>query len=392
MKVTAREQLRHEFVYLHGWLHTKALPLWLANGFHGAGKGFAENLDLKGEATTANRRGRVPPRQIYCFAEAGARGWKGSWTDAVRSGLDYYDRVYRLPSGYYGSLATCEGQLIDDSFELYNQAFALLAFCYTAKALPDTRENMSERASDLLTALRHDYSHGEGGFNEAVPPRLPLCSNPHMHLFEAALACEDQEGFDCNVWRRLADEIAHLCMDRFIDAKTGGLREFFDDKWIPYGGQQGRIMEPGHQFEWAWLLCRWAESRQNDVALAKAKGLFEIGESHGICANRRVAIMALLDDFSVHDPLARLWPQAEWVKSAMRLAVLSDGYERERYLVSALNAVTALRLFLDAPCAGVWRDKLTADSVFVQEPAPASSFYHILCAIYEFEDCLNELP
>ncbi len=41
--------------------------------------------------------------------------------------------------------------------------------------------------------------------------------------------------------------------------------------------------------------------------------------------------------------------------------------------------------------AGLWRDKMMADGTFVEEAAPASSFYHIVCAIYELEDCLNTM-
>lgn len=150
-------------------------------------------------------------------------------------------------------------------------------------------------------------------------------------------------------------------------------------------------MEPGHQFEWAWLLTRWAISRNRPDALQKAKRLFEIGEGHGLCPVRKVAVMALLDDFSVHDPLARLWPQTEWLKSAMLLAVITEGEERQAYLASAMRAVHALQLFLDVPLKGLWRDKLKADGSFVDEDAPASSFYHIVCAIYELEDCLARL-
>ena len=91
------------------------------------------------------------------------------------------------------------------------------------------------------------------------------------------------------------------------------------------------------------------------------------------------------------DPIARLWPQTEWLKAAIRFAALTQGEERERYLRSSVRAATALKRFLDTPVKGLWRDKQKADGSFVEEPAPASSFYHILCAIYEVDDCLKRL-
>ena len=39
---------------------------------------------------------------------------------------------------------------------------------------------------------------------------------------------------------------------------TGALREFFAADWSPAPGIDGRIAEPGHHYEWAFLLARWA--------------------------------------------------------------------------------------------------------------------------------------
>jgi mannose-6-phosphate isomerase len=210
-----------------------------------------------------------------------------------------------------------------------------------------------------------------------------------MHFFEAMLAWEkvDPDG----PWHQLADDIARLAMDKFIDPTSGGLREFFDRDWNPMPGDKGRIMEPGHQFEWAWLLVRWGSLRDDTAAITRAKRLFEIGEKYGICTRRKVAIMSLYDDFTVHDPLARLWPQTEWLKAAVRLALVTHGEERHRYLASAVRAIGALQPFLDTPIAGLWFDKWPEDAPMIDEPAPASTFYHIACAIYEAEDVLKTL-
>ncbi|CAN7323152.1 AGE family epimerase/isomerase [Pararhizobium sp. LjRoot238] len=376
---------------LNDWLTSAALPIWRDKGFDTSSGGFVETIDMTGEPTRANRRSRVQPRQVYCFAEAGRRGWPGDWQRVAEGGLAYFDRVYLQPNGFYGALADADGHLIDASFDFYNQAFALLSFAYVAKVFPERKAEMIERSNTLLQKLEAHCRHPLAGFEEDNPPRLPLCSNPHMHLFEACLASEEVDGFDTVAWTNLADEIAALCMDHFIDTETGALREFFDHDWSPMPGDKGRIVEPGHQFEWAWLLLRWGERRGNADALVKARRLFEIGEQYGIAQPRDVAVMTLLDDFSVADPIARLWPQTEWLKAAIRFAALTQGEERERYLRSSVRAATALTRFLDTPVKGLWRDKQKADGSFVEEPAPASSFYHILCAIYEVDDCLKRL-
>jgi mannose-6-phosphate isomerase len=86
-------------------------------------------------------------------------------------------------------------------------------------------------------------------------------------------------------------------------------------------------------------------------------------------------------DFEVTQPSARLWAQAERIKAAILLAETADGAERMRYRDAAIAAAGALWRYLETPTAGLWRDRMTIDGNFIEEPAPASSFYHIICAI-----------
>jgi len=48
-----------------------------------------------------------------------------------------------------------------------------------------------------------------------------------------------------------------------------------------------------------------------------------------------------------------------------------------------LRAARGLAQYLDVPARGAWRDKLRVDGTFVEEPAPATSFYHLMVAILE---------
>jgi mannose/cellobiose epimerase-like protein (N-acyl-D-glucosamine 2-epimerase family) len=90
---------------------------------------------------------------------------------------------------------------------------------------------------------------------------------------------------------------------------------------------------------------------------------------------------ALLDDFTQHDDAARLWPQTERIKAGALAAALGDdtGWE------VACRGAAGLIGYLEAAPSGLWRDSMTADGDYVVEPAPASSFYHIVCAIAELD-------
>jgi mannose-6-phosphate isomerase len=190
-----------------------------------------------------------------------------------------------------------------------------------------------------------------------------------MHLFESALAWEDAGGGP--EWTALGDEIADLALSRFIAPESGALREFFDADWRALEGEGG-LVEPGHQFEWAWLLARWGRARGEPKALDAARRLYANGLK-GVDPARNVAVNALWEDFSVRDGGARLWPQTEHLKAALAL-----GSEAE-----ALRAAHGLAQYLDTPARGAWRDKLQPDGTFVEEPSPATSFYHLMVAILE---------
>jgi mannose/cellobiose epimerase-like protein (N-acyl-D-glucosamine 2-epimerase family) len=390
--VTLLDRLSAESRRLTALLDEHALPLWLEVGLL-PGKGFVETVDQTGRPTQDPVRSRVNPRQVYCFARAGLRGWQGDWQTAVDAGLARFETVYRRSDGFYADLASLDGELLKPAFDLYNQAFALLAFAATAEAMPDRRAAMEGAARTLLDRLRADYAHPVAGFQEARPPKTPLRSNPHMHLFEAAQAWAEVPGADTEPWLGLARELRDLCLSRFIDGGTGVLREFFDGDWDPHPGELGRVVEPGHLFEWAWLLARF-EYRHTGAAgevTNSARRLFALGERHGVDETRGVAVMTLDDAMHLVDRTARLWVQTEWLKAAILLARLSEGDERQRYMASALRACRALQGFLDTPIAGLWWDKQDAQGHFREELAPASSFYHIVCAIHEFADQLEAM-
>lgn len=383
---------RGAVVEVHGrltaWLREEALPTWWAFGVDHAAGGFHEKLGLRCEIRPDPRRVRVVARQIFSFAVAGRLGWTGRWRDAVEQGLDHFLARCVKPDGTVRRVVAADGSPIDDRFELYDQAFALFALAAAAGVVAD-HGPVEAAAVRLRERLREGWSHPTAGFEEASPRSLPLKANPHMHLFEAALAWEEVGG-DAH-WGALADEIATLCLTRFLDPKEGWLREFFDGDWAPMPGDEGRIVEPGHQFEWAWLLVRWGRSRGRTDAIAAAARLAELGERHGVDRTTGVAINELLDDGSVRDGAARLWPQTERIKGHLLLATVAEGEAKAGHLATAAAAGRALMLYLDTPTRGLWRDRLEADGRFREEPAPASSFYHVVCAIEELDKAVRSL-
>ena len=257
---------------------------------------------------------------------------------------------------------------IETNFDLYDQAFALLAYASGHRAFGEAG-GWRRQALALRQALTQFYAHPLGGFLEDRSGRLPQRSNPHMHLLEATLAWIPLD--DDPAWRRMSDAIATLCLEKFIDPATGALREFFAADWSPAPGLDGRICEPGHHYEWAFLLDRWARLTGRPTPEAAAR-LIAFADSSGVDPHRGVVINAVLTDGSIHDPVARLWAQAERIR-----AYLAHRHTDEEIAA----AIKGLRRFLATPTPGLWFDQLTAADTFIHEPARATSLYHIIGAV-----------
>jgi mannose-6-phosphate isomerase len=347
-----------------GWLVDAALPFWATVGFDAPAGGFHEQVAQAGPDAAAPRRARVQSRQIWVYATAATLGLGVPRLDLAWAAYGAFVRRYRQPEGLFATAIGADGALIHGKPRLYEQAFALLAMAALHRADPAVAAPLNDARA--LRANIERFRHRSRGFQEQAPQ--PYQSNAQMHLLEAALAWEEAGEPD---WADLADEIVGLALDCFIDGDGGFLREFFDEAWRPAAGNDGRWVEPGHQFEWAWLLDRWARLRGDAAAREASRRLYEAGLA-GVDRGRGVAVNILWDDLSVRDPAARLWPQTEYLKASVAL-----GVEEE-----ASVAAQGLRTYLDAPCRGAWRDVQDADGGFAITPSPASSFYHIAGACF----------
>ncbi len=317
---------------------------------------FREALTWTGAPHDPRYRTRVQARQAFVFASAAGEGL-GPWAAVARRGLEDLTRRARRGDGLFMAILDPAGAPVDAQAYLYEHAFLLLALA----ALGD-----AETATGLRARLE-SFRHAPGGFREAG--ERPFQANAQMHLLEAALAWEETSGEAS--WAALADELVELALGRFIDPATGALSEFFDEDWRPLAGPAG-LIEPGHQFEWAWLLVRWSRARGRPEAEVTARRLFAVGR-RGFDPARNVAVDALTDDLAVRDAAARLWPQTEHLKAALALGETA----------AALQGANGMAAYLGTPRPGVWRERMRADGGFVEEPSPATSLYHLYLAIRE---------
>ena len=226
-----------------------------------------------------------------------------------------------------------------------------------------------EKATTLLAFL-DSRTHSAGGYLE--PGHRPFRADATMHLFEAFLAWEVVE--PNSAWGARADDLASLAVNRLMNAGGGFIPELFDENWRPLEDGEGQSVEPGHQFEWAFLLQHWAARRGDPSGTEAARKLFRAGLC-GVDTARGVAIDEMDGALRPVRLTARLWPQVERMKAALALAM--DDSDPEM-LDEARSALAAILCYLKPE--GIWGDVMDVDGQVANGPAPASTLYHLMTA------------
>ncbi|WP_297804850.1 AGE family epimerase/isomerase [uncultured Brevundimonas sp.] len=363
------------------WMKLRALPVWASLGIRENGI-FAEAMTIGADPVVANHRVRVQTRQLFTFAEAGRLGWSGPWEWLMDRGLEAFERYYISEEGMLRGLLSPSLDVLTPRASIYDHAFGLFALAAAHRV-----KGNQGRYAHLANGIR------ERLFREALPngglvetEGHPYQSNAHMHLLEACLAWEEVGGG--LEWADASDQLVNLACTTFIDPANGCLREFFDENWQPAPGAQGRRVEPGHQFEWAWLLLRYARRRNASHLVEVARTLYSFG-MRGYSSSAGVLVDAIDDEGKRTDCTAKLWPQTEWVKAALVLSELSEGTQKQKYLKDAGLAVAALNKYLTDD--GLWHDVLLNGNEFPDEPAKASSLYHIVGACAQLVQSLRSM-
>lgn len=364
------------------WLLEACFPLWADRGVNRQ-NGFIEALDLQHrpiEAQTA--RVRVLARQTYVFAQALRLGWSlDRAAGYVELGVSLLDKAARRPDGLYGrTLELGAGRLADDTADLYDTAFALYALAEVRKlSLPDGSENPFLKRTEALImqtceALEVHLGDPSGGYIESLPRPKYRMQNPHMHLFEASLALYEGTGDAGHLAR--ASKLRALFLTRFFDQETGTLGEYFTpETWAIPEGAAGEIVEPGHHFEWVWLLARYALLTKGALP-EEAHRLYDLA-CKTLDEDGRAAQSSTRAGVGV-DLSRRTWPQTEALKAHLTMWLAGDE-------AAGARAVNSFDILMDEYLTpeGGWIDHYSAEGQVIGETMPASTGYHVVLAFAE---------
>jgi N-acylglucosamine 2-epimerase/mannose-6-phosphate isomerase len=362
---------------VHRWLFEEALPFWARSGVDRVHGGYVEQLRLDGTDQAVDfKRTRVVSRQIYVFSHAALLGHADGLALA-RHGYDFLtQKAWLGPQHGWARQLDRAGRIKDPTPDLYDHAFALFAFgwYYRASRDPEALWWAVRTLEFINDQMRHPGGIGFLHEKPAVGPRL---QNPHMHLLEASLV--NLEATGRAEFRDLADDIVELFCTRLFDPSTGTLSEYFNEDWSRASGDAGRITEPGHQFEWAWILAAYQRASGSDMR-DYVRALTTFAEAYGVDPASRITFSSVRNDGVVLNRGSRVWPNTERIQAAVAMFELI-GLDPRPVFQEAGHLLFSR--FLCPALPGTWIDQIGPEGAPQVDRIPASTLYHLWIAFTE---------
>jgi mannose-6-phosphate isomerase len=293
------------------------VPLWQGPGWNADMALPYEALDAGHQPLPPQRyRAMACARQLYLFSSLiGQVPAAEERAAALFRSLQqhFHDAEH---GGWFYSIDP-QGAPLDQRKDLYTHAFILFACAhYWGKV----REPLVESVLNAtLEVLAQRFATGDGLYEASLDRDWssldsgPL-QNPLMHLAEAFLATLSVRE-DIAVQRALV-ELCTAMQKRFIDPHHSVLME------KPLGAVDNWF-EPGHQFEWYFLL-ESSPLLHGSKLHASLERAFVLTEQLGVDPQTG-AVTAMLDlNGSAKDATQRIWAQAEYLR-ALTLRPNSEG-------------------------------------------------------------------
>jgi mannose-6-phosphate isomerase len=347
------------------------VPLWQGPGWNAEMALPYEALDAAHQPLPPQRyRAMACARQLYLFASLiGHVPAAEERAAALFRSLQrhFHDAEH---GGWFYSIDP-QGAPLDQRKDLYTHAFILFA---CAHYWDKVREPLVESVLNAaLEVIARRFATGDGLYEASLERDWsslnsgPL-QNPLMHLAEAFLATLSVRE-DLAVQRALV-ELCTAMHKRFIDPQQRVLME------KPLGAVDNWF-EPGHQFEWYFLL-ESSELLRGSKLHASLEHAFTFTEQLGVDQQTGAVRAMLTLDGQSKDATQRIWAQAEYVRA---LTLRPDS---ETAVLQQLQALQQRSLH-----AGGWYECRDEHGEVSRRDMPSTTPYHLATCYRGLADYLR---
>ncbi|QDH17938.1 mannose-6-phosphate isomerase [Swingsia samuiensis] len=369
----------------NNWTSTQALPLWANQGFDSKRFLYYERLNWDGSAVNVEHlRLMVQARQVVTYCRAALDNIYDASENAVRC-IDVLERLYYQRDGLPGWIFALapDGTPSNTTRDLYAHAFILLAYAWAYRLTGNN--HYKQTARQTAGEVQHIFGASNKGFHDMAPAQSTIRSqNPHMHLLEAYLALFEvtSEPF----YLDQAEKLVELALEHFICKKSDMLLEFFKSDWSSQEEWGENRVEPGHLFEWSWLLEEYRrltnQNASNDDRIHDAaEKLFLRGYQKGTDKKTGIVFDAMTERGVISERSTRIWPQTELMRLLCQRYNAGSSTQNIDFL--QLASKSFFQCYIPEKLSGGWVDRLDQASQPLVDYMPASSLYHIYGAARE---------
>lgn len=357
----AKSELSAVFTTVQQHFMDVVVPLWQGPGWNAEMALPYEALDAQHQPLPPQRyRAMACARQLFLFSSfIGTPQVANAQLRAAALFRSLQQHFHDAEHGGWFYSIDPQGAPLDRRKDLYTHAFIIFACAhYWAKVREPLVESVLNAA---LHVVAEQFADGDGLYESVLDEDWssldagPL-QNPLMHLAEAFLATLEVRE-DAQTLAAL-DALAEAMQRRFVDIEHGVMLEKpLDavDNWS----------EPGHQFEWFYLLESSAHLRGTPLHRSLTTA-FAHAEAQGV-DQITGAVVALLEvDGSVKDGTQRIWSQAEYLRA---LTLRPDS---EALLARQLNALQQRFLHPSG-----WNECLDSQGQVSRSDMPSTTPYHL---------------
>jgi mannose/cellobiose epimerase-like protein (N-acyl-D-glucosamine 2-epimerase family) len=357
----AKSELSAVFQAVQQHFMQTIVPLWQGPGWNADMALPYEALDAAHQPLPPQRyRAMACARQLFLFSSL--IGHPGVADAEVRAAAlfrslqrHFHDAEH---GGWFYSIDP-QGAPLDRRKDLYTHAFIIFACAhYWAKVREPLVESVLNAA---LHVVAEQFADGDGLYEAVLAEDWssldagPL-QNPLMHLAEAFLATL-QAREDADTLAAL-DALADGMQRRFVDVEHGVMLE------KPLGAVDN-WSEPGHQFEWFYLL-ESSEHLRGTPLHGSLTTAFAHAEAQGV-DQQTGAVAAMLDvNGAIKDGTQRIWAQAEYLR-ALTLRPNSEALLQRQLLALQQNFLSP---------AG-WNECLDSQGQLSRSDMPSTTPYHL---------------
>ena len=362
------------------WTVERALPLWATAGYDLSLERFHERLAPSRAPLDVPHRAMVQARQIYVYAQAASLGWYGDGGVLAERAMASLLRRYLDESPTRASIAfstDARGAVVSAVRDAYAHAFMLFALASLHRLNGERRLlEIADKIAAYIDEALADPVHG--GVFDAVPVTArEKRQNPLMHLLEAFLALEEVAPGRGHLERARA--LLDLFKQRLFQPVERVLLEHFAEDWSAHPDpEMADIFEPGHHFEWVWLLGDY-ERLSGEPVGDWADALYDVARRTGFASDGLI-FDEVGKDMRPRKRSHRVWPHTEAIKAAVMRARRGDP---AAITLADACAERLLATFLDRPFAGGWIDHVGEAGAPLVDYVPASSLYHLVFAASE---------